>query len=1129
MESSGKPHRKPTAGSKAEKKKEVKQKKHLQTPAERGAQRNLDLEQKKLHVPLVDRTPFDPPPIVVAVVGPQGVGKTTLIRSLVKRYTKHNLNDIKGPITVVSGKSRRITFFECNNDLNSMIDIAKVADLVLLLIDASFGFEMETFEFLNILQTHGMTRVMGVLTHLDGFKDNKRLKKTKKRLKQRFWTEIYQGAKLFYLSGIINGKYPKQEVLNLSRFISVMKFRPLIWRNNHPYLLADRVEDLSDPEMVRNNAKADRTVALYGYLRGTNLKENTKIHIAGAGDFNLNQLSFLPDPCPLPTRVGRKSLSEKHKLLYAPMSDVSGILYDKDAVYITVPGNFTKKNKEGGDEKDDSDSDDELEERTVGEKMVFDLQDSKNTLADKIAESQLRIFKDSAPVGANATNSEGGERRRRRAVFDKQNDEDDEGDEDEDEDEDDENEEDFDDDEGGNEKEEDWREEQNGEEIPYADTDSDLGSDDEEDGYEETSDVEHDEEDEFGGENIEDDDDDYEESGNLKWKQNLTEKAASSFEANKRTNLMKLIYGEDGIVPETNIEDFEDDRLDSGDEDDGDELFTVVKPSNKRRRMEVDSFKVEVLDEELKCWDEEEILECIRYRFITGDEVAKANGEGEEEVYGDFEDLETGEAHKAQPTESDESDKLKALAARKAELKRKFDAEYDNKSDEEGETLEVDGKNIYESAKSDMAKQQQLNAEEFADDDPELRARVEGYRPGQYVRVLIHNMPYEFVENLNPAFPVVIGGLLATEDSFGFMQVRIKKHRWFHKILKTNDPLIFSIGWRRFQSLPTYSILDNGGIRNRMLKYTPEHMHCLASFFGPITPPNTGFCAVQSVSDRSESFRICATGVVLDINKSTEIVKKLKLTGVPSKVYRNTAFVKDMFSSGLEVAKFEGAAIRTVSGIRGQIKKRLPKPEGSFRATFEDKILMSDIIFLRAWYPVKLKRFYNPVTSLLQSGKNEWQGMRLTGQIRRDMNLKTPLRDDSKYKPIVREIRRFNALKIPKSLQADLPFASKPKLLRKQSKPTYETKRAVIMEPQEKRVYSLIQAINTVKNDKIAKRKAKQAEKKSEYLRKRAKEEEKTAQMDKVRRKEYFLKQGQAEKRAQAAEDRVVKRRRKED
>lgn len=64
------------------------------------------------------------------------------MRSLVKRYTKHNLNEPQGPITVVSGKTRRITFIECGNDLNSMIDLGKVVDLVLLMIDGSFGFEM---------------------------------------------------------------------------------------------------------------------------------------------------------------------------------------------------------------------------------------------------------------------------------------------------------------------------------------------------------------------------------------------------------------------------------------------------------------------------------------------------------------------------------------------------------------------------------------------------------------------------------------------------------------------------------------------------------------------------------------------------------------------------------------------------------------------------------------------------------------------------------------------------------------------------------------------------------------------------------------------------------------------------
>ena len=49
-----------------------------------------------------------------------------------------------------------------------------------------------------------------------------------------------QGAKVFYLSGLIHGQYPKVEVHNLGRFISVMKFRPLEFRTTHPYMLVDR-------------------------------------------------------------------------------------------------------------------------------------------------------------------------------------------------------------------------------------------------------------------------------------------------------------------------------------------------------------------------------------------------------------------------------------------------------------------------------------------------------------------------------------------------------------------------------------------------------------------------------------------------------------------------------------------------------------------------------------------------------------------------------------------------------------------------------------------------------------------------------------------------------------------------
>lgn len=96
---------------------------------------------------------------------------------------------------------------------------------------------------------------------------------------------------------------------------------------------------------------------------------------------------------------------------------------------------------------------------------------------------------------------------------------------------------------------------------------------------------------------------------------------------------------------------------------------------------------------------------------------------------------------------------------------------------------------------------------------------------------------------------------------------------------------------------------------------------------------------------------------------------------------------------------FLGAKIRTVSGIRGQIKKAISKPEGAFRATFEDKIKLSDIVFCRTWYAVDVPKFYNPMTTLLlpPDKKSHWEGMKTLGQLKRERNIRNEPQNDSLY------------------------------------------------------------------------------------------------------------------------------------
>lgn len=556
----------------------------------------------------------------------------------------------------------------------------------------------------------------------------------------------------------------------------------------------------------------------------------------------------------------------------------------------------------------------------------------------------------------------------------------------------------------------------------------------------------------------------------IKWKTNLIEKAKQTFENHQRNNknLMKIVYG----VFDRNYTETEDEKVKNVEQEDNEigGIFRVVQEQQKQKiqlRELQNQEEYIFFPETQRDWLNEENKMLVMNRFVTGkwkesedaEELLKLDDINDEELYGDFEDLETGEKHETnkitKESKIDEIEEKKKLLEKKKKLKEQFDLEYDN-----SET-----KTYYDELKLEVERQANLNKSEFEGIDDNIRVQLEGYRPGMYVRVEIETVPCELITHLDPTYPLIIGGLLHGEENIGYVQTRIKKHRWYSKILKSKDPLILSIGWRRFQTLPIFSKLEDN-LKNRMLKYTPEHVACMAHFWGPIIPQGTGVLAIQDVATRISGFRIAATGSIVEMDKSTQIMKKLKLTGVPMKIYKKTAFIKDMFNSPLEVAKFEGAKIKTVSGIRGQIKKAVSKPEGCFRATFEDKILLSDIVFCRTWYKVDVPKFYNPVTSLLlpPEEKNQWQGMKTTGQLKREKNIHIYANKDSMYTPIERTTKVFKPLSIPRSLQRELPYRDKPKLTPSSNKykPNFKNGRvAVVREPKEANIARLMKMIKT--------------------------------------------------------------------
>ncbi|KAL0984596.1 hypothetical protein UPYG_G00143730 [Umbra pygmaea] len=616
----------------------------------------------------------------------------------------------------------------------------------------------------------------------------------------------------------------------------------------------------------------------------------------------------------------------------------------------------------------------------------------------------------------------------------------------------------------------------------------------------------------------------FETEGALRWKEGLQQKALEVFlrQQHAASNLPKLVYG---TVAE--------DDSNAEDEEELGGLFRVSRPEkSKRHRTDgLDCSRSE--PEETHNWDLDEMLDSIRDCFVTGkwesNQDAATLLKEDEELYGDFEDLETGIVHKDKAgkqndqakeeseeegeeddegnmpmkVEEDMNQKNKRLE-KKRRLKERFDTEYD-----EGDATYFD----------DLKEEMQKQAASLRMGDDGYMLQYEGsawdgkrFRDPAPPQVALSLTLTQVTHPL-----AILRALGASEGNVGYLQMRLKKHRWHGRILKTRDPLILSLGWRRFQTIPMYHIEDHNG-RHRLLKYTPQHMHCGATIWGPITPQGTGFLAVQSVTGSKSSFRIAATGVVLDLDKSVTIVKKLKLIGYPYKIYKNTSFVKGMFNTVLEVAKFEGASIRTVSGVRGQIKKALSKPAGAFRATFEDRLLMSDIVFLRSWYPVTVPHLYNPVTSLLMpmDQKDSWAGMRTVGQLKYDLGIRNKPNTNSLYKPVVRTPRLFNKLHIPPQLQKALPFKSKPKKVQLKHQTPKDLKRvAVIWEPHQRKVAALLTALSKVHNHKMKKSQAAKHAKHKVFLQQRDKAEQEKFKRQKEAKKKLFRMMGQKERKRQ--------------
>lgn len=206
-------------------------------------------------------------------------------------------------------KKQRLMFHVCKRDIYSILDISKVADIILFSISCTKAdvekvkddpdihanaIDETGYKILSALRTQGIPSSIGILEHIESIPAKKR-NMIKKLFNRYFVSEFSDDYKFHTIDastqGLLDSSYK-----NLIRLLTgTFAKNKLFWKENRSFMLCNRYEENQGDLVVE------------GYIKHNYLSTNRYGHITGYGDFKIKEIIAAEDPFPT------KNLAERRK------------------------------------------------------------------------------------------------------------------------------------------------------------------------------------------------------------------------------------------------------------------------------------------------------------------------------------------------------------------------------------------------------------------------------------------------------------------------------------------------------------------------------------------------------------------------------------------------------------------------------------------------------------------------------------------------------------------------------------------------------------------------------------------------------------------------------------------------
>lgn len=225
---------------------------------------------------------------------------------------------------------------------------------------------------------------------------------------------------------------------------------------------------------------------------------------------------------------------------------------------------------------------------------------------------------------------------------------------------------------------------------------------------------------------------------------------------------------------------------------------------------------------------------------------------------------------------------------------------------------------------------------------------------------------FSFLESYNKQRPFVLFGLLQYEHKMSLLNIQVQRDNAYEETVKSKDPMVMHMGFRRYNVRPVYSQNTNKGTNNvhKFERFMQLGRSYVATVYGPIVfgkTPVMFYKETENVNGKlitniNTFYNVClysllsepnlvSTGTFMDVNVKRIVAKRIILSGHPFKVHKRSAVIRFMFFNVEDIYWFKPVQLSTKYGRVGHIRESLGT-HGYMKVIFDGQITQQDTIMM---------------------------------------------------------------------------------------------------------------------------------------------------------------------------------------